>query len=76
MKISSSTYKRKYKMGIIEIWTVVAVILHFAGVGMFAEWPVIAGPFTLSCVVLEMLVVGIYVGALILLFLLSILKSK
>lgn len=26
-------------MGITEIWTLVALILHFCGVGAFAEWP-------------------------------------
>jgi len=31
------------------IWTLVAIILHFSGVGAFAVWPVIAGPFTWSC---------------------------
>ena len=75
MKTSSLKSKRKNKMGLIEIWTIVSVILHFAGVGMFAEWPVIAGPFTWSCVVLEMWVIGLYVGALVLLFLLSLLKK-
>lgn len=34
---------------VIAIWTLVAIILHFAGVGAFAVWPVIAGPFTWSC---------------------------
>ena len=34
---------------VIAIWTLVAIILHFSGVGAFAVWPVIAGPFTWSC---------------------------
>lgn len=34
---------------VMGIWTLVAIILHFAGVGAFAVWPVIAGPFTWSC---------------------------
>lgn len=34
---------------IIMIWTLVVIILHFCGVGAFANWPVIAGPFTWSC---------------------------
>lgn len=33
-------------MGIIEVWTIVAIVLHFCGVGTFASWPVIASPFT------------------------------
>lgn len=36
----------------IAIWTLVAVILHFVGLGAFANWPVIAGPFTWSCMCL------------------------
>lgn len=48
-------------MGLTEIWTIVAVILHFAGVGAFAEWPVIAGPFTWSCMCIEMWVFAIAV---------------
>lgn len=34
---------------IIMIWTLVAIILHFCGVGAFTNWPVIAGPLTWSC---------------------------
>ena len=55
-------------MGIIEIWTIVAIVLHFAGVGAFAEWPAIAGPFTWSCCTLEIWVFMFY-GVLILLML-------
>lgn len=40
-------------MRIIELWTIIAVVLHLCGVGCFAEWPVIAGPFTWSCMCLE-----------------------
>ena len=34
---------------IILIWSLVAVVLHFAGVGKFAEWPVMAVPWKWSC---------------------------
>jgi len=51
-------------MGITEIWTLVALILHFCGVGAFAEWPAIAGPFTWSCCTLEIWVFMFY-GALL-----------
>lgn len=51
---------RKNKMGIIEIWSILAVVLHFCGVGAFAEWPVIAGPTTWSCLCLEIWVFIIY----------------
>lgn len=40
-------------MGITETWTLIALILHFCGVGAFAEWPAIAGPFTWSCCAIE-----------------------
>lgn len=41
-------------MGPIEVWTIVAVILHFCGVSSFGEWPVIARPWHWSCLCLEM----------------------
>lgn len=53
-------------MGLTEIWTIVAVVLHFAGVGAFATWPVIAGPFTWSCLCIEMWVIGIYFALVLL----------
>lgn len=34
---------------VIVVWTLVAVILHFAGVGAFAEWVVTAAPWHWSC---------------------------
>jgi len=34
---------------VIMVWTLVAVILHFAGVGAFAEWAVTAVPWHWSC---------------------------
>lgn len=34
---------------VITVWTLVAVILHFAGVGAFAEWAVTAVPWHWSC---------------------------
>ena len=40
-------------MGLTEIWTLIALVLHFCGVGSFAEWPAIAGPFTWSCCTIE-----------------------
>lgn len=40
-------------MGIIELWTIVAVALKLAGVGVFAEWPIIAWPTNWSCLCLE-----------------------
>jgi hypothetical protein len=49
-------------MGLIEIWTIVAIILHFAGVGDFATWPVIASPFSWSCLCLEMWVFILYIA--------------
>ena len=49
-------------MGFIELWTIVAIILHFCGVGAFASWPVIAGPFTWSCCTLEIWVFIVYIA--------------
>lgn len=40
-------------MGLTEIWTLIALVLHFCGIGAFAEWPAIAGPFTWSCCTIE-----------------------
>ena len=49
-------------MGVIELWTIVAIILHFCGVGAFASWPVIAGPFTWSCCTLEIWVFTVFIA--------------
>ena len=63
-------------MGVIEIWTIVAIILHFCGVGAFASWPVIAGPFTWSCCTLELWVFIIYIAIVLILFGSAIFGSK
>ena len=47
-------------MGIIELWTILAVVLKLCGVGVFANWHIIAGPFTWSCMCLELWVVMFY----------------
>lgn len=48
-------------MGIIETWTIIAVVLKLCGVGVFANWPIIAWPLTWSCMCLELWVVMFYV---------------
>lgn len=63
-------------MGVIEVWTIVAIILHFCGVGSFASWPVIAGPFTWSCCTLELWVFIIYIAIVLILFGCAILGDK
>ena len=40
-------------MGITEIWTIIAIVLKLAGVGSFAEWPIIAWPTHWSCLCIE-----------------------
>ena len=52
-----------------------ALVLHFCGVGSFAEWPAIAGPFTLSCCTIEIWVFIIY-GIVAVLALLSVFLKK
>lgn len=47
-------------MGITKLWTLIAVTLHLCGVGLFAEWPIIAGPFTWSCLCVEIWVFIVY----------------
>lgn len=34
---------------LIAIWSLVAIILHFADVGAFKDWPVISWPWKWSC---------------------------
>lgn len=63
-------------MGIIELWTIVAVVLHFCGVGCFAEWQVIAGPLTWSCMCLEIWVFMLYAALLALVVGLKILTAR
>lgn len=48
-------------MGIIEMWTIIAVVLKLCGVGIFANWPIIADPFTWSCMCLEIWIVMLYI---------------
>lgn len=67
---------RKNKMGVIEIWSILAVVLHFCGVGAFAEWPVIAGPLTWSCLCLEIWVFIVYFAILALVFLGAVFSKK
>lgn len=47
-------------MGLSEIWSIIAVVLHLCGVGSFAEWPIIAWPWHWSCLCIELWVFGIY----------------
>lgn len=63
-------------MGIIELWTIVAVVLHLCGVGCFAEWQVIAGPFTWSCMCLEIWVFMLYAALVALVVGLKILSAR
>ena len=53
-------------MGIVELWSIVAVVLHFVGVGSFAEWPLIAGPTHWSCLCLEIWMFIIYIAIAVL----------
>lgn len=55
-------------MGITELWALIAVTLHLCGVWFFAEWPIIAGPFTWSCLCVEIWVFIVY--AILLFFIL------
>lgn len=41
--------KKSIKVGIIEIWTILAIVLHFCDVGYFAKWSVIDWPWHWSC---------------------------
>lgn len=63
-------------MGISEIWTIIAVVLHCCGVGDFANWPIIAGPFTWSCMCIEIWVFLLYGIALLICLLCAIFCSK
>lgn len=62
-------------MGLTEIWTLIALVLHFSGVGSFAEWPAIAGPFTWSCCTIEIWVFIIYVSVVVLSLLYMLFKD-
>ena len=41
--------KKSINVGILEIWTILAIVLHFCDVGYFAKWPVIDWPWHWSC---------------------------
>lgn len=49
-------------MGIIEVWSIIAVVLHFVGIGNFAEWPLIAWPTHWSCLCLEIWMFIFYIA--------------
>lgn len=34
---------------LIALWSLIAIILHFADVGAFRKWPVISWPWKWSC---------------------------
>lgn len=53
-------------MGIIETWTLVAVILHFCGIEYFANLPVIDWPWHWSCMCLFIWVILLYIVLFIL----------
>ena len=40
-------------MGIVEVWSIIAVVLHLIGIGRFADWPLISWPTHWSCLCLE-----------------------
>ena len=52
--------QRNQVMGLIEIWTIIAIVLKLCGIGVFAEWPIIAGPFTWSCMCIELWSIIVY----------------
>ena len=63
-------------MGIIEVWTIISLVLHFCGIGAFAEWPVIANPFSWSCLCLEIWVFVLYISIPLLYLLIVIISEK
>lgn len=63
-------------MGITELWALIAVTLHICRVGFFAERPIIAGPFTWSCLCVEIWVFIIYAILLLFLIITKIITRK
>ncbi len=59
----------------IAIWTLVSTILHFSGVGSFAEWSFIAWPWQWSCLCILEWYAVVVVFLMVLLLGLSILKG-
>lgn len=49
-------------MGITELWTIIAIVLKLAGVGSFAEWPIIAWPTHWSCLCVEIWAIIFYLA--------------
>lgn len=60
-------------MGIIETWTLIAIILHFCEVKYFANLPVIDWPWHWSCMCLFEWAVMFYIGIFILYIVIKIL---
>lgn len=53
-------------MGLTELWTIVSIVLKLAGVGSFAEWPIIASPLTWSCMCIEIWAIILYIAIILL----------
>ena len=65
--------KKSIKVGIIEIWTILAIVLHFCDVGYFAKWSVIDWPWHWSCCCL---LIWEWIVAIILLPFCFVMKKK
>jgi len=49
-------------MGIIEVWTLIAVVLHCCDVKYFANLPIIDWPWNWSCLCLEIWLCFVYIA--------------
>lgn len=65
--------KKSIKVGIIETWTILAIVLHFCDVGYFAKWPVIDWPWHWSCCCL---ILWEWIVAFVLLLVFIVMKNK
>ena len=65
--------KKSIKVGIIETWTILAIVLHFCDVGYFAKWPVIDWPWHWSCCCL---LIWYWIVFIVLLSICSVMKKS
>lgn len=65
--------KKSINVGIIETWTILAIVLHFCDVGYFAKWPVIDWPWHWSCCCL---LIWYWIVFIVLLSICSVMKKS
>ena len=71
-QIANIFQRRKFMLYLIALWSLTAIILHFADVGAFRKWPVISWPWKWSCLCLLEWCLGILLALVALVAMLAL----